>query len=202
MFPAFYHRITSVIDVQLAISRDGIQWTRPERTPIISRQFDGGEYGMVFAHPNLVALNDEDWGILMHGNLDNHDWGERYKYGKKLDWRWATWKRDRLVALEAPVEGRVTLVGHDSQGRDLRVNFETQKEGGWVKIELVDPPTSPPTPVRVLKGFSSDEAELLTGDHLDKAVQWNGKTDLSALKGRKISVRIHMSRAKIFSISL
>ena len=202
MFPAFYHRLTSQIDVQLAISRNGIQWTRPERTPIISTSFEEGKYGMVFAHPNLVPLNDEDWGVVMHGNRDNHDWGERYKHGKKLDWRWATWKRDRLVGLEAPVEGKVTLVGRICHGEELRVNFKTQKEGGWVKIELVDPPTSPPTPVRVIEGYSRNEAELLTGDRVDKPVSWNGKTSLSALKGRKISIRIYMARAKIFSVSL
>ena len=32
---------------------------------------------------------------------------------------WATWKRDRLVALEAPVEGRVTLVEREMSGRPI-----------------------------------------------------------------------------------
>ena len=96
----------------------------------------------------------------------------------------------------------MTLVGRICHGEELRVNFKTQKEGGWVKIELVDPPTSPPTPVRVIEGYSRNEAELLTGDRVDKPVSWNGKTSLSALKGRKISIRIYMARAKIFSVSL
>ena len=202
MFPAFYHRLTSQIDVQLAISRDGMQWTRPERKPIISTQFDGGEYGMVFAHPNLVPLNDQEWGVIMHGNLDNHDWGDRYKHSKGLDWRWAIWKKDRLVALEAPVDGRVTTVGRMCHGQDLRINFQTQKEGGWIKIELVEPPASPPKPVKVIEGFSLEEADVLTGDHLDKTVTWKGEGDLSSLKGRTVSIRIYMARAKVFSISL
>ena len=200
MFPAIYHRATGTVDVQLATSRDGLTWSRPERKPIITRQSDG--YGMVFAFPDLVPLNSETWGLIFTGQFDLHDWGERYDPSKKPDWRWATWKPDRLVALEAPVEGRVTLVESECQGRELTLNFQTQREGGWIKVELVEPPNSPATPVRAFPGFGLEEADPLVGDELSRVVSWKGKSDLSSLKGRKVAIRLHLARAKVFSTAI
>ncbi len=54
--------------------------------------------------------------------------------------------------------------------------------------------------------LSEDEfkkiVDVLSGDHLSKTVTWKGKSDLSALKGKKVAIRISMARAKIFSISM
>jgi hypothetical protein len=202
MFPAICHRWTSNIDIQLVSSRDGLLWSRPERTPIITREAEDGEYGTVLAHPNLVPLNADEWGIVCSGQFENHDWGNRYDPGKKSEYRWAIWKRDRLVALEAPVEGRVTLVEQVCVGKELRLNFQTQKEGGWVKVELVHPPTTPASPVKAIEGYGLKEADTLAGDELSKVVTWRGKSDLSALEGKKVSVRIHMARAKLFSVAV
>jgi len=200
MFPAIYHRWASDVDVQLATSRDGLLWSRPERQPIISGQPEG--YGMAFAFPNLVPLNAETWGLMFIGQYDLHDWGERYEPDKKPEWRWATWKRDRLVALEAPVEGRVNLVERICQGEQLRLNFQTQKEGGWVKAELVEPPSSPAAPVKAIEGFGLAEADVLAGDELEGVASWRGNSDLSSLRGRQVAVRLHLARAKVFSSAI
>ena len=202
MFPSFYHRLTSKIDVQLAVSRDGVQWSRPERKPVISLHSQNGNYGMVFAHPNLIRLNERQWGIVMHGNHDLHDWNHRVHNKRGFDWRWATWERDRLVALHAEGEGRVTLVERVCQGKDLRINFKTQKEGGWVKVELIEPPTSPPVPTKVIQGYGLKEADLLRGNDHSRVVTWSGRSDLSALRGQRVSIRLHLVRAQIFSISI
>ena len=200
MFPAMYHRWTATVDVQLATSRDGLLWSRPERKPIISPEPEG--YGMVFAFPELVSLDSETWGAMFIGQYDLHDWGERYDPGRPAEWRWATWQRDRLVALEAPVEGRVTLVERECEGRELTLNFQTQKEGGWIKAELVEPPSSPAAPVRAIEGFGLEEADVLAGDELAGVATWRGSSDLSALRGRQVAIRLHMGRAKVFAVGI
>jgi hypothetical protein len=201
MFPAIYHRATGRIDLQLATSRDGLVWSRPERVPILSRQPEG--YGMIFSFPEIVQLDTETWGLMFIGQFDLHDWNDRHDPGRKPEWRWATWKRDRLVALEAEVEGRATVVERECAGNELQINYQTQKEGGWIKVELVEPPTSPATPVQAFPGFSLEEADPLAGDELARTVTWrNGKSDLSSLRGRKVAVRLHMNRAKVFSTAL
>ncbi|MBM3457599.1 MAG: hypothetical protein FJX77_03575 [Armatimonadetes bacterium] len=198
IFPSIYHRHTSTVDIQFASSRDGLWWSRAERKPIIPRE----PFGTMYAMPNLVPLNQEEWGLGFIGQYDLHDWGERYSPLPPPEWRWALWKRERLVALEAPVEGRVTLVERECRGGELRLNYQGQKEGGWIKVELVEPPTSPASPVKPFPGFSLAEADVLKGDELSRAATWKGSADLSSLKGRKVSVRLHLARAKLYSMAM
>ena len=200
MFPAMYHRWTSRVDVQLASSRDGLLWSRPERRPVIAPEPEG--YGMIYAFPNLVPLDAEEWGLMFIGQYDLHDWGDRYQPERRPEWRWARWKRDRLVALEVPVAGQVTLVERECSGQELRLNFQTQKEGGWIKVELVEPPSSPASPVRAIRGFGLEEADVLAGDELSRAATWKGSSDLSSLRGRKVSIRLHLARTKVFSTAM
>ena len=72
--------------------------------------------------------------------------------------------------------------------------------GGWVRIELVEPPVTPPTPVEPLPGYGLDDADPLVGDELSRVVTWNGRSDLSELKGQNVSIRIHMARARLYSL--
>ena len=201
MFLPFYHRRTSTVDVQMATSRDGILWSRPERTPIIPR----GEYEAVYARRHLVPLNDEEWGLLFTGTRRRHDFQTQPPEGgeenEPQEFRWAVWKRDRLVALEALGEARFTMTERTCHGAELCLNYETET-GGWVRVELVPPPVTPPLPVEPFEGYGLDDADVLVGDELSRAVSWKGKTDLSELKGRRVSIRIHMSRARLYSISI
>ena len=136
------------------------------------------------------------------GQYDRHDAGQRHQPERAPEWRWATWKPDRLVALEAPVEGRVTLVERLCQGQQLRLNFQTREEGGWIKVELVEPPSTPAAPVEALEGFGLEDADVLRGDEISRVVSWRGRSDLGALRGRNISLRLHMTRARVFSTAL
>ena len=201
MFPAIYHRMDSELDVQLAVSRDGWNWSRPERKPVITRAAEDGEYGMVIAGPNLVPLNEREWGLPYACTYQRHDRAPKEEGPSRDLFRWAIWERDRLAALEAPVEGRVTTIGRQCHGAELRLNFQTRK-AGWIKVELTTPPTEPISQVEPIEGFSLAEADPLSGDELDQVVTWKGRSDLSSLRGRKVALRIHMARTKLFSFTI
>ena len=49
------------------------------------------------------------------------------------EWRWGTWKRERLVALEAEGEARFTTVQRECEGTQMKINYETET-GGWVRV--------------------------------------------------------------------
>ena len=201
MFPSIYHRIESTVDIQLAVSRDSYNWQRPERKPILDLAYEGGEYGTVYAAPNLVALDSGEWRLPFIGAQRRHDFKDRgAAYPEEGEMRWACWQEDRLAGLEAEDEGFVVLVQRKCAGRELRINYRTAKDG-WLKVELIEQPHTPPREVEAFDGFGLDAAETLTGDELSRAVQWNGSGDLSSLKDRDVSVRIHMYKANIFSIA-
>ena len=202
MFPSFYHRIESTVDIQLAVSRDGYLWSRPERKPIIDLRGEEGEYGTLYASPNLIGLDSGEWRLPFVANRHRHDFRERGEvYPQDGEWRWARWREDRLVGLEASGEGAVTLVQRRCTGEKMLLNFRTESDG-WVKAELVHPPETPPRAVEAFAGFGLEDGEILTGDELSRPVRWRGSSDLSALKGKEVSVRLHLYRAKLFSISL
>ena len=199
MFLPIYHRMTSTVDVQLATSRDGLLWGRPERVPIIER----GEYECVYSRRDLVALTDEEWGLPFMGTHHRHDFktydNDEQSDASAVEWRWALWKHDRLVALEAQGEARFTMVQKLCHGTEMRLNYETER-GGWVRVELVEPPVTPPEPVEPFPGYGLDDADPLAGDELSRVVTWNGRSDLSDLKDRLVSIRIHMARARLYSV--
>ena len=103
--------------------------------------------------------------------------------------------------MEALAEARFTTVQRDCHGSEMRLNFETET-GGWVRVEIVHPPVTPPQPVEPFAGFGFDEADVLVGDELDRVVTWNESSDLSGLKGRQVSLRFHLCRARLFSVTI
>lgn len=203
MFFSVYHRIESTLDIQLAVSHDSHAWVRPDRRPIIDLGNEAGEdFSCLYASPNLVALDSGEWRLPFSGHYRHHDFLERgASYPMDTELRWASWQEDRLVGLEAEADGFVTLVERPCLGREMHLNYRTAPDG-CIKVELVESPGTPPQEVPAFDGFSLDEAETLTGDELCRVVRWNGKSDLSALKGRQVSVRLHLHKAKVFSTAL
>ena len=63
MFPAVYYRTRDVLDVHLAVSRDGVLWHRPERTPIIPMgPAASPQAELADAAPRLVGDHDQQQG--------------------------------------------------------------------------------------------------------------------------------------------
>ncbi len=201
MFPSLYHRDTDTVDVYLAVSRDGMNWTWPERKPVLPLGPAGsGRGGMIYASSSLVELGEDQWALLVSTTDSLHEVRlppEHQGYTK----RWAIWKPDRLVALEAPVEGSVTLHERECRGETLAVNFET-KPHGWIRMELIECTIYPAMQVKPLKGYSFAECEPLQGDEPCAQVRWNGSSSLAALKGKRLRVRVQLLQAKLFSFSL
>ena len=202
LFPSMYYQLDEELDIHLATSRDGHIWSRPERTPIITRERnDGGRYACLYAFPNLMPFNDEEWCLpfLAYNKRHVYTAPKDKPFPNEGEYWWAVWKQNRLVALEAPVQGRVTMVERELSGEELRLNFQTEPDG-WVKVEVVGLPTTPPSYSLAYEGFGFEEADALSGDHLSHPITWNGSSDVSRFKGQKVSFRLTMSRAKVFAI--
>jgi hypothetical protein len=209
MFPSFYHRISDVLDIQLAVSRDGLNWQRPERKPIVDRQVSGRPigFGAIYAAPHLVPLGGERWGLPLNASRSNHnqfDWKKRRSVSElpNESW-WATWKPHRLVALEAAHEGRVALLERECSGQQLVVNYSTAA-GGWLRFELTDvlPNRTEIDALPPMPGYSFADCVPLQGDSLDAAVTWQASSSLAPLKGRQIVVRVQMFRARLFATAI
>ena len=114
MFVSIFHQDTGLIDIQLAVSHDGLRWDRPNRTrPIIPNGPDGSpDSGCIYVAPDLLELPDGRYAIAYSGRLKRHiegvgeDTDDIYQQGII---RYATWERDRLVGIRARQLGSFTL---------------------------------------------------------------------------------------------
>ena len=72
-----YHQATDHVDSQIAFSRDGLFWHRPERRPIIPLGAPGeGDSGMVYSWGcGVIELPDGSWGSLYAGSSWVHNAG-------------------------------------------------------------------------------------------------------------------------------
>ncbi|MBL8817201.1 MAG: hypothetical protein JNL58_14335 [Planctomyces sp.] len=77
-------------------------------------------------------------------------------------------------------------------GDRLSINFSTSA-GGGVKIELQDPDGTP------YPGFSLDDCREQIGNEIDRTVLWNGRSDLSAVQGKSVRMKIVLRDADLYS---
>nr|AGC72441.1 hypothetical protein [uncultured bacterium A1Q1_fos_493] len=202
MFPSIYRRVRDFCDVQLAVSRNGVNWSWPERRPILAPTGPLDKGGL-YPGPGLIPLTDNRWGLLCRYEAVMHN--ESYYYSPPGERTgsvgWATWPRDRLVALAAPLEGQVTLNKQRCSGEPLLLNYQTEANG-WIQVELIEPTLWPPARLAPIPGYAFADCTPLQGDNSASAVHWQGSADLSALRGREICMRIRLCRAKLFALSL
>ncbi len=205
MFVPVYHQTASTIDGQIAFSRDGFYWSRPERRPILplGATGDGDECCAHYWRSGIVELPDGNWACPYMGNSVIHDYppdkkNELFPHWQPPQMRWALWRPHRLCGIRAHAEGRFTLPSLYRAHDQLRLNYRCEP-GGYIQVELLEKipslmqPDGDPT-----EGFAFDECDRLIGDSEDHVVTWQGRSDISSL-GETVGIRIKMFRAKLFA---
>lgn len=177
--------------IELAISRDGINWQRPFRDTFFL-PVDGGtsfDSGRIWSSSTPVILEDE---IRFYYGAYEHPWNSKMqevKTGIGL----ATMKHDRFIA-NRPIEqvGQMTLKPirlESSAG--ITINADASK--GAVRVELLNEDGYG------VAGFTKADAVPITTDALRAPVTWTGADKLKA--GNYI-IRVHLERADLFAINV
>jgi hypothetical protein len=203
MLTPVFHQMTGQMDVQIAFSRDGLIWYRPERKAILTLGPPGsGEEGMI-GSSGIFELPDGHWGAPYWGESRLHNVPGEYQDSlfplqqpRKMGW--ALWQPHRFCGFEASTEGRFTIPTIYRRNDELRLNYRC-RPGGWVSVELMRMmPSMFHGDVDPLRGFTFEECDRLTGDSPGQVVTWNGKSDISGV-GEMVAIRLKMFQAKIFA---
>ena len=207
-----YHPNSLMIDVQLALSRDGIGWRRTDqRHPILTYGLPDHFDSHVLIALEPVVREDEIWvyytaeseahaltgpdvRLRTHAleeaetPLARQSWLQRRRgYGGL-----ATLRRDGLLSLDSDSpEGVVVSKPFVCRGNQLLINADASR--GRMRVELLDDKGTP------LPGFEASRADPLRGDSVSQLASWEGKSDLSSLQGRVIKLRFLMVHSKLFS---
>ncbi|MDG2384808.1 MAG: hypothetical protein P8N76_24275 [Pirellulaceae bacterium] len=192
-FGGFDRGGTGNMPAELATSRDGIEWRRSYS----SRSFlpvtgDGETFdaGCLWTNSTPVILPDEIrfyYGAYPSWTADV----ERSKSGIGL----FTLPRDRFVAIQPRgKQGQITLKPI-RLSPEMRISVNADARGGEIQIELLDS-----SGYRV-SGYTKDQSMPLADDNLKHPVRWR-KSRLADLPSEGYQIRIHLTNAKIFAITI
>jgi hypothetical protein len=196
-FPSFFLRDKHISDGRLEVqfigSRDGVTWERYDRAPYVAPGLAGGEsQNMTYIGPGLVVRGDEIW---------QYGTGYRGRHGaveeRKLRPEGAIYRHvhrvDGFVSLDTGgTPGRARTAPVTVDGTRLRLNVDTRALGR-LRVALLDAEGRP------LPGFSADDCDPVWINATGVDVSWRGKTDLAALRGRKVSLEFRSHRTKLYS---
>lgn len=188
MFPAaYYYSGDGPLDIQFAASRDSVRWLRPDRRPII-RLASGQK--CLYAGDGLSRHNDElslyyTSFPMEHGKIDTVT-----RVGTITR---AIYRLDGFMSVDASYSGgEFTTPPLIFSGDRLEINFDGSA-GGQVRVEIRDAEDRP------IGGYREAECVLITGASVARLVHWQGKTDVTALKGKPVRLRFVMRDTKLYA---
>ena len=190
IFPSAYHHTSDTLDIQLAVSRDGIhfdRWLDPFLRLGTEGRFDSRS---LYMGAGLIPAGDEiflyyDGYSARHDGDLNHD--EPTAIGR------LRLRLDGFVSQDADAdESSLTTVPFVLDGNRLELNMDASSRG-WLKVEILD------ASGHTLWGYSKAEADRLMFNNIAQPVSWNGEGDLSSLRGRNVRLRFIGQSAKLYA---
>ncbi len=184
---------------ELVVSRDGIHYERNYREPFV-RPGDQGDFDETTLYVLAPIVHQgRVWIYYEGGNWRGPE--ALYKKGKKAIHAagLATLPEDAFVSVDAGklLPGELMTHLFSFEGSELALNVKTAWNNAGagqpeVKVGVLDSDQEP------IAGFTLAESDPVraTGWH---RMSWRGKSDLSALAGQPIQLRIHIRNAKLYS---
>jgi hypothetical protein len=212
------------LDVQLATSRDGINWDRTEeRNPFIPRGGPGTvDSGEIYAAKEPLIVGDELWFyyggfIVDHGITHDQlgspahplpDGSSSHGYGQEtvqlLAQRGGTinlakLRLDGFASMNATEEeGYLVTKPFECEDEDLLINAYAR--GGQISVAVLD--EAGQHIGDYYTGFRKIDCSPFDSDSLRHKVTWRHYTSLGTLKGRTIRLKFYLRNAKLYSFEL
>jgi membrane dipeptidase len=188
--------------IELAISRDGIAWSRPFRSTPFLPVTEAGNFdsGRIWSNATPIVLEDEihfyfggaenSW----HFGKQESPWGSKKKM-PKTGVGLASLPLDRFVGLR-PIEkiGQITTKPQSfEQVKYLTLNADAST--GVTRVELLDKQGYR------LEGFTKADAIPINDDGLRHSITWKNR-DLKDLPPGEFMIRIHLENAEVFALTI
>jgi hypothetical protein len=188
-----------LIETQMAVSRDGITWSRPDRRPYFPMGLpDEWDRWLTMMGVGMVRRGNYLYQYYWSSGR-MHDSGIlRPEYKEAIPYRSAygalRQRLDGFMSADfAYGGGELTTPPLRFTGTHLRLNIDTGGMGTAL-IEIRD------TQGRPLPGFALADCEEMGGNFIDTPVRWRGKADLTALQDKlPVSLHIRAKGAKLYA---
>jgi len=195
MFPAVFYREPGErhrygpLDVQLAVSRNGGHWSRPDRRPFICLGIDRTwDSQRIYVGVGITREGDQ-LSIYYTGYDTLH--GEGRPYGGVISR--AVLRVDGFVSADAGYWGG-TLITKPLvfSGDCLELNVDTGA-GGSLLVEVQDFQGKP------IPGFTQEDAQPVRGNYIVKQITWKEKNSVDELAGKLIKLKFIMRDTKLYA---
>ncbi|MGE3315274.1 MAG: hypothetical protein AB7O26_09170 [Planctomycetaceae bacterium] len=187
-----------MLEVQLAVSRDGIQWDRPTREPYFPTGLaDEWDRWYAVMAPGIVRRGNYLYQYYYSSGRLHDSAIMRKEYAdsaKSLGGVGIVRQRlDGFVSADADhLGGHLRTPEIVFRGSALRLNIDTGAMG-TAFVEIQDEHGRP------IPGYTMADCEEIGGNYIDQRVYWKGKSDVSSLAGKPVRLRINLKRAKLYA---
>lgn len=190
--------IPKITELNLAYSRDGFHWHRPDRDAFIPATRNAGDWDRGYVQSVggvCLIVGDELWFYYtgFRGDQENthEDWMLNGMYANGSTGL-AKLRRDGFVSLNSgDGGGTVTTRPVVFEGNHLFVNVNSS-EGG-LRAEILGEDGS------VIAPYTLENSQAVTTDTTLVEMTWNDVGDLSALHEKPVRFRFHLENGKLYS---
>lgn len=180
-------------EVVLGYSRDGFHWDRPDRTPFIGVSEKRGDWnwGNVQSAGGGCLIVDDKLYFYFSGLRGNPESIPGKNADQDASMGLAILRRDGFASMDGASDGKLVTRPIRFSGKYLFINADASM--GSVAAEVID------TRGRVIKGFDLANSIPVNTDGTKIALHWKHGKDLAKLTGKQVSIRFHVSNARLFS---
>jgi len=197
MFSSLFRHREDTLDIRIAVSRDGVKWTRPDRDATFIQLGEPGHFdgGSLYMGNGGCLRTGDGLSFYFSGSALKHNETELPNLADSRNRRVisrAVARVDRLVSVSASVAGgkfdtpRIRFTG------DKLVVNAAVRRGGSLRVGLLDAEGQP------IPGRGVTECRSLADDNESWTVSWADRNSVSDLSGQSIRLRIEMRDADLF----
>lgn len=186
-------RYPKLTELKLGFSRDGFHWDRPDRDAFIPASRQAGTWNRGYLHSTTgICLVVGDWLYFPYTGYSGESprgWEGMYS-GASVGL--AVLRRDGFASMDAGPEGGVlTTRPVIFSGRQLFVNVDCPE--GVLRVEVLDAEGNP------IEGLTEAQSLPVSADRTLRAINWRTGEDLSALAGRPVRFRFHLTNGRLYA---
>jgi hypothetical protein len=181
------------VEVQLAVSRDGISWNRPDRQPYIplglAGEWDGGQ---VYIANGMIRKGNEIWQYYCgthytHGAYDAAEGDRSGGVGRLVQ------RLDGFVSADAAYTGgEFTSPLLQFSGEQLALNVNCSAMGEvWVEIQ--------DETGQAIPGYTMSESISVDRNHIAAPVRWQENDHVAELINRPIHLHFKLRACKLYA---
>ena len=144
--------------------------------------------------PEPIIVNDLVYLFYDTDNYKHTDLAQSLPYARSCGGL-LTFPRDRFVSLETGVPQPCRVVTKPFVVDQPRVFLNAATWGsGSIEVEVLTPDWN------VIPGFTAKDSNVIKGNALNHPVRWKGNSDLGALTGKPVRLKLNMTDARIHAM--